>query len=175
MAVLSNIAAFRLLLMLSTALLMTACEAAQLSQDRPDIEFNCHVDQALLVEARVILQCSVTSTLANPITILPWNTPLESRLLGAYFTVYTDKGDSLPYQGLMVKRAAPEESDYLVISPNEPLNNQIELTQAYRFCAATQYTIEYHAQQTTPSGHVLKLMMNPLQFIATPNFAICAE
>ena len=47
---------------------------------------------------------------AQPVSLLPWNTPLEGELTADIFDV--SAGDvSLPYQGILIKRAAPTAAD----------------------------------------------------------------
>ncbi len=74
------------------------------------------------------------------IEILPWGTPLESKLTADRFTVSVD-GQVIPYGGRIVKRAAPTSEDYLTIAVGEKKEAVVSLSDDYDVSAAGEYEI----------------------------------
>lgn len=67
-----------------------------------------------------------------PLKILKWYTPLEP-ISGHILTVFCD-GEYLAYEGPMIKRNNPSESDFLIINPNETVHKKgIDISNIYDF------------------------------------------
>ncbi|GMU03108.1 hypothetical protein KH5H1_72290 [Corallococcus caeni] len=77
----------------------------------------------------------------TPVWVLKWQTPLEG-ILGTVFQVTRD-GEEVPYQGPMVKRAAPSADSYMAIAPGATVENTVEVTQAYDFKKPGTYRITF--------------------------------
>lgn len=76
----------------------------------------------------------------SPVRILPWNTPLEGELTADIFDVSV--GDvSLQYQGIMIKRVAPTDDDYITIAVGERREVVIDLAESYDMTATGTYRI----------------------------------
>ena len=76
----------------------------------------------------------------QPIEILPWATPLERPLTADVFVV-TYNGETLPYVGRVVKRAAPSASDYITLQPGEKIESVVNLSQSYDMRSTGEYQI----------------------------------
>ncbi len=76
-----------------------------------------------------------------PVWVLTWQTPLEG-ILGTVFQVTRD-GEEVPYQGPMVKRAAPSADSYAAIAPGATVENTVEVTQAWDFKKPGTYRIAF--------------------------------
>jgi len=74
------------------------------------------------------------------IRLLPWNTPLEQELTANVFDI-SSEGESVQYQGILLKRAAPVESDYTTLDPGERCENVVDLSAAYDMSGVGTYLI----------------------------------
>lgn len=83
----------------------------------------------------------LTNRSESPVWVLTWQTPLEG-ILGTVFEVTRD-GEELPYQGPMVKRAAPSADSYAAIAPGATVENTVEVTQAWDFKKPGTYRITF--------------------------------
>lgn len=83
----------------------------------------------------------LTNRSAQPVYILPWQSPLEG-LLGPALAITRD-GEEVSYQGPMVKRRAPSESSYVTLAPGATAENRVEVTQAYDFQKPGTYRIAF--------------------------------
>jgi peptidyl-Lys metalloendopeptidase len=152
---------------------IAACSASDMTLPLAELHFACSINARALKQGEVLLDCTVSNQTNKPLKILPWNTPLEPRLLGAFLTVQSMAGDRLDYQGLMVKRAAPMPQDYVVFAPNETREHQLDLTKSYTFCANSGYTIEFKTERIDPQGNPIRLIMPLVEFATPPSFQTC--
>ncbi|MBZ4334264.1 protease [Corallococcus sp. AS-1-12] len=83
----------------------------------------------------------LTNRSESPVWVLKWQTPLEG-ILGTVFEVTRD-GEEVPYQGPMVKRAAPNADSYTAIAPGASVENTVEVTQAWDFKKPGTYRITF--------------------------------
>ncbi|MBN9686518.1 MULTISPECIES: protease [unclassified Corallococcus] len=83
----------------------------------------------------------LTNRSESPVWVLKWQTPLEG-ILGTVFQITRD-GEELPYQGPMVKRAAPSADSYAAIAPGATVENTVEVTQAWDFKKPGTYRITF--------------------------------
>ncbi|MEM7358516.1 MAG: hypothetical protein AAF431_05445 [Pseudomonadota bacterium] len=143
---------------------MQGCNASQMIAKDTDILFTCAVDAPAIASGRVILNCSASNVSGKPVRFLPWNTPLDSRLMGRFLDITSQDGEALEYQGMMVKRAAPIPSDYIKLQETEVRNNSLDLTISYDFNANNSYTISYSTDQVGEDGSVVKLYMPMVEF-----------
>ncbi len=74
------------------------------------------------------------------IKLLPWLTPLEG-LMADLFEVINNSDHKLDYQGPMIKRRAPSETDYIFMPANETIKNEIDLSLVYSFEKDKKYQI----------------------------------
>ena len=74
------------------------------------------------------------------IRFLPWNTALEQELTADLFDISID-GVSLRYQGIMIKRAAPVESDYTTLDAGERREVVVDLSSAYDMTGTGSYLV----------------------------------
>lgn len=88
--------------------------------------------------ARVLFY--VENNSAESIKILPWQTPLEGELTADIFEI-TINGDTLQYQGIMIKRAAPTDADYITLAVGERREIVTSLSDSYDMSAAGQYLV----------------------------------
>jgi len=77
---------------------------------------------------------------ARPVRILPWNTPLEGELTADIFDV-SIADTSLLYQGIMIKRSAPAEADYITLAVSERREVVIDLAESYDMTTTGSYRV----------------------------------
>ena len=76
--------------------------------------------------------------------VLEWYTPFEG-ILGRIFTITRD-GDTLEYQGPMVKRMPPTESDYFGMAPGSTRSAIVDLGRAYDLSKPGNYTLDFRGE-----------------------------
>lgn len=94
--------------------------------------FQCKMSLTDETTSPTQLTFSVTNQLNDEVKLLIWYTPFEG-LLSDMFIITTEAGEALDYQGMMVKRSQPDESDYLTLTPKSRKEITLELSQAYPF------------------------------------------
>lgn len=159
-----------LLGLILSLVILPACNANKMKTSANQIHFNCGINAETLAQGAVVLDCVAINTSQQTIKLLPWATPLESRLRGRFLEVRNSSGEVLDYQGMMVKRAAPSVDDYLLIEAESPVKNSIDLTQSYSFSAKTSYRIDYSGQQWGTNSQEIKLWMPTVEFTTPANF-----
>ena len=87
------------------------------------------------------LTFSITNSSAVPQRVLKWTTPLGGIEHDVFALSSATSGVS--YIGPLVKRGAPQESDYVVLAPGQTLSSQVDLSTAYDVHEVGQYTVEY--------------------------------
>ena len=86
------------------------------------------------------LTFSIQSNLNKTIRILPWHTPLEG-IFSHFFTIKDKTGQLLDYQGPLMKRAAPIDSDYINLEASQKLSHRVDLSKTYTFIQKQSYLI----------------------------------
>lgn len=95
---------------------------------------------------------TISNHTGQSFTLLPWGTPLETILSADNFEViYNDK--VLPYVGRVVKRAPPQESDYLLIAAGDEVTAVVNLSNAYELESAGQYQVQLKAEDGSYRAH----------------------
>ena len=136
-------------------------------------ELKLSINQESLTKALVILDAELINHSDREISFLPWNTPLEGRILGDYLSI-VDKGNGmrLGYQGLVVKRAVPTEADYVSLKPGESISGSVDISSSYRFCADIHYVLAFDSQFYSFDAAPLEIRSEPIEF-TTKNIKDC--
>jgi len=90
------------------------------------------------------LQVSISNPDKREIKILRWFTPIDG-IRGNLFSV-TLNDSPVEYLGAVYKRAAPTESDYLILKPGETIVNTVNLADYYDLSKSGNYQITYRAE-----------------------------
>lgn len=160
---------FWFLVILSCASFLTSCNAQTM-------RLTLNVNAVEFEAGQVVLEAELKNEGQEPVELLLWATPLEATLLGDLYQISqgsTGTGQSLPYQGRMVKRAAPGPADYVVVNPGESLRNTQRLSEAYPFCANGSYRLEFTGVFVSSDNEIIATRMNKLNFTTGPNFPQC--
>jgi peptidyl-Lys metalloendopeptidase len=90
---------------------------------------------------QVTLHVTITNPNEPSIRVLKWFTPVEG-VEGPLFTVRR-AGDPVAYLGIMVKRPAPTEQDYLTLAAGESLSSDVNLSAYYDLSVSGNYAVSY--------------------------------
>jgi len=93
---------------------------------------------------------TLTNTAATPQRLLKWRTPFVPAE-HALFHITRD-GQPVRYLGRHVKRAAPLDSDYIVLAPGESRSARVELSGLYEMQVTGAYSVRYLTSNAAPSA-----------------------
>lgn len=134
------------------------------------------VNKSELQQGRVEVEAVLRNAGEVGITFLPWNTPFEKSVNGNFYAVALIDGEQIKvqdYVGRMVKRRAPETSDYLKISPGESIVNQQDITKSYNFCAGEHYKIAFSGDLYDSVYSEIPILTEPIEFATGISFPSC--
>lgn len=96
---------------------------------------------------------------------VPRSLATEQEMFGKLFDVRNaETGESVEYQGMMVKRGPLTEEDYLKMAPGARRSNTIDLSRAYAFKPGNHaYTISYTGHYLM-NGKEIPLTVGPVRF-----------
>ncbi len=83
----------------------------------------------------------LTNRTERPLYVLDWHTPLEG-LRSKLFTVTRD-GAEVPYEGPMMKRAAPSADDYVAVAPGASVEARVDVSLAYDLKPPGRYRLTF--------------------------------
>jgi peptidyl-Lys metalloendopeptidase len=90
---------------------------------------------------------TVTNESASPLHLLRWQTPLDG-VESDLFDV-TANGDPVDYAGRLVKRPAPQSTDYIELKAGESRTVEVDLSAYYDMRKGGQYIVEYRRDAAT--------------------------
>lgn len=113
----------------------------------PNTLFTCQLtaDTNQSISQGIWVTYSITNTSAEPVFLLPWNTPLEG-FMSKLFIITDEQNNQLSYQGPMVKRSMPTQEDFIVIASGETISTRLDLKLAYHF-EKTQYQLSLFTKE----------------------------
>jgi len=116
-------------------------------------------------EDPVMLTVVLTNESAAPLSLLKWGTPLESAMTRDIFDV-VHNGRRLPYVGRRVKRGAPQEADYLTVSPGQSVQGSVSLREGYRLDEVGKYSVRLRPDSLHFRNHE-SVQINAESFVFT--------
>lgn len=140
---LSMVSRLRAVAVVFVACVLYGCIADTMSQKLQTAELQVGLNAVVdVIESgdRAEVLYYLENTSAQPIRFLPWNTPLEGELTADIFDITFD-GESLQYQGIMIKRSAPVDSDYDTLAVGERREVVVDLSESYGMAAAGSYSV----------------------------------
>lgn len=126
------------------AVLLYGCIADTMNQKvlMPDLQVGLQsVTDVIQSDDRAEVLFFLENTGEQFVRILPWQTPLEGELTADIFAI-TIGGEILQYQGIMIKRAAPVESNYTTIAAGERREVVVNLSESYDMSVAGSYQVK---------------------------------
>ena len=123
----------------------------------------------------VVVTFSLENRSATDLWVLKWYTPLEG-IKGKIFTVQCD-GVTLPYEGRMVKRAAPGADDYLLIRSGDTASAGHDLSTVFRFPASGLCVVRFSGRlhDVAPSQEPIPRAPERHQAITIPGNSLTFE
>lgn len=112
------------------------------------------VPESLPTGAEVKVKFTLTNATSEGLFVLTWFTPLEG-LAADTFSVQRDAKE-LPYQGKMVKRAAPTSDDYVWIEARGSTSAEVDLAEGYDFSQAGQYSLQFRSPRLSHTAKTLE-------------------
>ncbi len=89
---------------------------------------------------KMLINFELTNSTDDTLHFLPWNSPWEG-WKGRFIKVMVD-GNQLDYQGPMFKRGAPQNSDFIELTPHKPLSKTLNLKDVYELVPGN-YEVSY--------------------------------
>ncbi len=107
------------------------------------VDLNCRmtVPKTVLARDTVPLKFEISNRSKKAVNVLIWNTPMEG-FFGRYLRVIGPSGE-LEYGGAMIKRGAPERSDYALIRAGGSVSKTVNLAEVFKFSAGEDYRVEF--------------------------------
>jgi len=130
-----------LAVVVSTALGSQA--APSLAEGAPGrLQVTCRLDVAPegKVGAAVRLRMRLDNASGKALHVLTWNTPFEGDWFGAFVEVSRD-GQTLAYQGPMLKRGEPLANEYLALGARRSRQASLDLAQAFDLTRPGRYRV----------------------------------
>ncbi len=134
---------FRVVVLLALLLTFFGCSA---SEEVPRLEVLMEVDSSMLIEGRVVLNSTIHNRGLGTLVFLPWGSPFESSVTAPFLKVKVRKVNGLydvPYEGMLVKRRAPQAEDFLELEAGSSYKRSLDITKSYTFCPGQTYILEY--------------------------------
>ena len=123
-----------------------------------DLRTTLSTDSNLAASGTLVF--TIENTSQYPAKVLTWYTPLEKKFNSDMFLV-VGAGKPIAYTGRLVKRATPQESDFVIIEPGGSVSATITLPEGYDMTMLGQYEASYQgivqyqllgATSTTPGA-----------------------
>ena len=125
----------------ATLLLITALMSAPSAATTVELSCRMTVPKTLLSRDTVPLKFEILNPRKKAVHVLIWNTPIEG-FFGRYLRVIGPNGE-LEYGGAMMKRGAPERSDYVQIMAGGSVSKTINLAEVFKFSVGAEYRVEF--------------------------------
>ncbi len=116
--------------------------AAEQQATAGEVEVSLSVEKtSLSAREDVAVKVTVTNTSSQPVRLLEWYLPGEGLKEGLFEV--TRNGEPVEYLGPHVKRAAPQEQDYVTLAPGESLTGFAPISGMYDLSESGSYTVRY--------------------------------
>lgn len=109
------------------------------------------------------IEVSLINSGDQGIDFLPWNTPFDPGGSGNFFTVHRD-GGPVAFLGRMIKRSAPEASDYQNLAPGATIHARINLGTFYDLTQTGEYRLTCKSPAIPGPGNMQQVCCNTLTF-----------
>lgn len=91
-------------------------------------------------EAALVFE--ITNLTDKTLHILKWNTPLEGLMSPCLDVKQGNK--KIEYDGVMIKRGAPQAEDFYTLKPHESVSNKVDITKAYGISKPGEVKINFN-------------------------------
>lgn len=94
------------------------------------------------IDEPIELSMEIKNTADTPFTFLPWGTPLENSFTRGCLQVIHNN-EKVPYTGIMVKRVAPADKDYITLKKDETYSGKVNVLEGYKLTKKGKYSIQF--------------------------------
>jgi peptidyl-Lys metalloendopeptidase len=123
-------------------LAVTPVNLSKYLQEQPVLlEAKLQVNETISSGKPVIVNYSLKNGTEDDLYVLKWYTPFEG-IAGEIFLVEMN-GEPVQYQGILAKRAAPNEDEYILLKPGESTQTEVDISQSYNLNKPGNYAIQY--------------------------------
>jgi hypothetical protein len=132
------------------------------------------IDQVSLASGKFVLLANLNNTSAKEVSFLPWANPFEENVTADFLTIIDlNTGVELTYRGIMVKRLPPKPWDYLTVGPQQAIENSVDLTTSYKFCAQQMLDVTFTGVLNGLEFQPLEVEVNGLKALLSDAFPAC--
>lgn len=162
-------------------LMLCACESSTSAGASTGDSNNTKEKSVLLVnidieqsDGAILLNAELKNSGDQEIRFLPWGSPFEGAVIADYLRIREIGGsEDVPYIGIMVKRRPPSAEDYATVKPGGSLNESVDISKSYDFCANTEYQIAYSGSLASPNGDIYSIKSNTIIVFVSDDFKLC--
>jgi hypothetical protein len=132
------------------------------------------IDQVSLASGEFVLLANLNNTSAKEVSFLPWANPFEANVTADFLTIIDlNTGVELTYHGIMVKRMPPKPSDYLTVGSQQTIENSVDITTSYKFCAQQRLSVTFIGVLNGLDSKPLEVEANGLKAQLPDAFPAC--
>ena len=151
----------KILLVVACAFLLNACEsstqASASTADESDalgeadvLFVTIDIEQA---DNAILLSAELKNDSPKEIVFLPWGTPFEGAVTADFLSVKkVGSSENVAYTGIMVKRRPPSVKDFKTVKTGDSIEQSVDISKSYDFCANTEYEITYSQTLFSPNS-----------------------
>lgn len=131
-------------------------EKATKNDSQLEVIISSDKDTYVLGDA-IMLSFEVKNEGTKMISFLPWQTPLEGRFTADRFAVLLNDSP-IAYSGMMVKRKAATDEDYLKLEAGKSTKAEINLLDAYKLVEKGVYKIQFKGTyESLPESNCIQI------------------
>lgn len=108
-----------------------------------EVELSMQHQDGYFSTDQLILDVTLTNVSKDEVTFLKWETPFENDFTGNMLTIQHE-GEEVSYIGKIVKRAPPEEGDFITLAAGETISTSIDISQGYAIEHRGDYTVAFN-------------------------------
>jgi hypothetical protein len=125
----------------------TVTQPGTVTPPKTELSATLQVPAEIPDDGKVVLKFTLQNNTDVDLYVLQWFTPFEG-LGGDIFRV-THAGRLIPYQGPLAERSEPTPEAYLWLGPKDSASVEVDLTRAYDFSQAGEYSIEFRSPRVS--------------------------
>lgn len=162
------------IIFLITMLPFSGCSQKTDSSSSGALKLELSINQVSLNQGKVILKSTLINGFDQPVSYLPWNTPLDDAVNGRFLVITNSStGKELAYQGRMIKRRAAIASDYVNLDSHDSAAKVLDLSKSYNFCANSRYIMKFYGELINLNHVALPVETQSIEFDTGSAFLSC--
>jgi len=122
----------------------------------------------------ILLNAKLKNDSDQEIVFLPWGTPFEGAVTADFLNVKkVGSSEDVAYTGIMVKRRPPSAEDFKTVKSGDSIEQIVDISKNYNFCASTEYEITYSQTLFSPDSLEYSALSNTVTFKVANQFKAC--